>query len=322
MKKHYLLPLVSVTLMMVFFSASCGVLKKTSSASKGSSAENSGTVEGTPTGGTITSASGYTIHTFTSSDTFVLPSARTLEYLVVGGGGGGGDGNSAGGGGGGGGVVTGTITLPAGTYSVVIGQGGLGASVEDEPGLSGEDSSFGGIIARGGGGGGGYVSCNGASGGSGGGGAGPDSDGIPCTHAEGSSSQTAPAGGIAHGFAGAPVTEDSQGNVYGGGGGGAGAAATGVDGGIGFQSDISGTLTYYAGGGGGGDYGDYATLSPGNGGLGGGGAGAIYSAPDMTKRFGVNGTPNTGGGGGGSSDSPGDGGSGGQGGSGIVIIRY
>ena len=42
------------------------------------------------TGGTITTAGGYRIHTFTSAGTFTASAAGTVEYLVVAGGGGGG----------------------------------------------------------------------------------------------------------------------------------------------------------------------------------------------------------------------------------------
>jgi hypothetical protein len=51
------------------------------------------------TGGTITTVNGYTIHTFTSSGSFVVSGAGDVEVLVVAGGGGGG-GNHGGGGGG------------------------------------------------------------------------------------------------------------------------------------------------------------------------------------------------------------------------------
>jgi len=54
------------------------------------------------TGGTITHANGYTIHTFavasTTSTSFTCPQARSVEYLVVAGGGGG-LGSTGGGGG-------------------------------------------------------------------------------------------------------------------------------------------------------------------------------------------------------------------------------
>ena len=39
------------------------------------------------TGGTIVTSGGYTYHTFTSSGTFKLLQAKTLQYLLVGGGG-------------------------------------------------------------------------------------------------------------------------------------------------------------------------------------------------------------------------------------------
>jgi hypothetical protein len=76
------------------------------------------------------------------------------------------------------------------------------------------------------------------------------------------------------------------------------------------QSSISGTATYYAGGGGGNAY---NTAEAGNGGLGGGGHGGNSAGTGLTA-----GTANTGGGGGGSND----GNAGAAGGSGIVIIRY
>jgi hypothetical protein len=55
------------------------------------------------TGGTITTAAGKTIHTFTSSGTFeVTGGSGDVEYLVVAGGGGGGGADVGGGGGAGG----------------------------------------------------------------------------------------------------------------------------------------------------------------------------------------------------------------------------
>jgi hypothetical protein len=79
------------------------------------------------TGGTVTYANGYKIHTFTSSGTFqVLSGSSKIEYLVVGGGGGGG--GSAGdgwnsGGGGAGGFLTGTKFVKE-SLSVIVGLGG------------------------------------------------------------------------------------------------------------------------------------------------------------------------------------------------------
>ena len=55
----------------------------------------------TATGGSITTITGYKVHTFTSGGTFTVETgAGTIEYLVIGGGGGGGSASVAGGGGG------------------------------------------------------------------------------------------------------------------------------------------------------------------------------------------------------------------------------
>jgi hypothetical protein len=88
-------------------------------------------------------------------------------------------------------------------------------------------------------------------------------------------------------------------------------AAYGASGGIGGEgigSNISGTVTAYAGGGGGGSF----TGTAGPAGVGGGGTGGRDGGTSPTA-----GTTNTGGGGGGGATS-----SGAAGGSGIVIIRY
>ena len=117
----------------------------------------------TATGGTITTYSGYKVHTFTSSGTFAIsanPASDTVEVMVVAGGGsGGGNGMgtgatnwaSAGSGAGGGSVVLTTTT--SGSHTVTIGGGGAGGS--SESGAWGSDSVFGsttaprGIIGRG-----------------------------------------------------------------------------------------------------------------------------------------------------------------------------
>ena len=108
--------------------------------------------------------------------------ALDIEYLIIGGGGGGGY-NRGGGGGAGGyrssviGESTGgggtlenrsSISIGAGTYTVVVGAGGAGAT-SNVTGTSGVDSSFAGLTSLGGGGGGGN-SATSSSGGSGGGG--------------------------------------------------------------------------------------------------------------------------------------------------------
>jgi hypothetical protein len=253
------------------------------------------------TGGAVTYADGYTIHTFTSSGTFNVISGGEVEYLVVAGGGGGA--NRDAGGGGAGGMLTGTLTnVTPDTYTITRGAGGAGgASTNGADGTNGSNSTALGFTAIGGGGGGAQGS-NGGSGGSGGGGG-----------------YTAPGSGTGTGGQGnngglGRVATGYTGTGYaGGGGGGAGGVggnARGLEdgghGGGGLQSSISGTPTYYAGGGGGG-----GNDSGGTGGSGVGGNGGVPS--------GYNATANTGGGGGGARSG---GGTGGAGGSGIVIIRY
>ena len=120
---------------------------------------------GSATGGTVTTEGEYTIHTFSSNGTFQVTGDLSVEYLVVGGGGGGG--GYFGGGGGAGGVRHGFVDLAEGSYSVVVGTGGLkgdGAS-----GQAGMLSSFSTIVSSGGGKGSyAEVGGNGGSGGGGG----------------------------------------------------------------------------------------------------------------------------------------------------------
>jgi hypothetical protein len=115
-------------------------------------------------------------------------------------------------------------------------------------------------------------------------------------------------------------------------GGGGGAGGQGGDqsgdyagfGGIGKQSNITGTLTYYAGGGGGGSDrgGGYYGQNPGNASLGGGGSGGLYqSVYDGAYIAPKAGNVNTGGGGGGSGPSSPNFRSN-SGGSGIVILSH
>jgi hypothetical protein len=230
----------------------------------------------------------------------------SADYLVVAGGGAGGGGWS-GGGGGAGGLLTNTTTLSTlNTYSITVGAGGIGS------GGNGSNSSLSGtglITLTAIGGGGGVTDNSGSNGNNGGsGGGGGYSSGAGGTGVSGQGNN----GGTGSGWDGGAQT------VTGGGGGGAGAAgANGVfsnagDGGIGVQSSISGTATYYAGGGGGGGAAGASNSSPG--GLGGGGAGGVGA-----NVAGTAGTANTGGGGGGFGRNSG---TGANGGSGIVIIAY
>ena len=233
-----------------------------------------------------------------SNDSTYLPtpavySSANVRVLVVGGGGSGG--GSTGGGGGAGGVVDNSaFSLSPISYQVTVGAGGA-TTAQQTQGNTGAKSSFGGITALGGGGGGASApnvnGTGGLGGGSGGGGqnyyavlvAGP---GVPTQGFDGGGGIAANAGG-------------------GGGAGGVGGtiASTNIGGpgGIGFPSNITGSVLYYGGGGGGGN--------GGAGGNGGGGAGAVT---------GTAGSAGTGGGGGGGWNHYG--GSGGAGGSGIVVI--
>ncbi|MDX1491610.1 MAG: DUF6701 domain-containing protein [Pseudohongiellaceae bacterium] len=267
-------------------------------------------------GGTITSASGYTIHTFTAGGTFTPPTGvSSVDVIVLGGGGGGGSGNASGRGGGGGAgrLEQQTVAVSAGVgVAVTVGTGGGGGSGGAQ-GSQGGASSFGAVSALGGGGGGGGTTVaglqpTGTNAGSGGGGGSSTSGnsggtggaaGTPAVGGENS------AGGDGRGSGG-------TGNRAGGGGGGASAAGSaspangdGGAGGAGAQPANWGLATFLAGGGGGsgGDVG-------GAGGSGVGGTGALTGNGGAA-------TANTGSGGGGAAN-----GTGGAGSAGIVMVRY
>jgi len=130
------------------------------------------------TGGTVTTAGDYKIHTFTSSGNFIVTTnLGDFEYLMVAGGGSGGSGYSntsyGAGGGGAGGMITGSISVNNGTYPIVVGAGGAGQSKNANKTYSGTSSLFSTLIATGGGGGGPRSANNvadaGTAGGSGGG---------------------------------------------------------------------------------------------------------------------------------------------------------
>ena len=243
-------------------------------------------------GGTETTDGEYKVHKFTSSGSLTISQAGTIEYLVVGGGGSGG--GSYAGGGGAGGVQTGFMHIPAGVYSITVGNGG--AAADSGAANNGQNSVFHTITSTGGGGGGntgsGDAGHNGGSGGGGAAGSGAGGTGI-----EGQ--------GMAGGAG-------SSGNAGGGGGGAssvgaAGSSATGGNGGPGLSLDIveRGTNVVYGDGGGGG-------------GQSGGGSGQTTGGNgDVTS--GMHGTANTGSGGGGrwvgTNTS-------GAGGSGIVVVRF
>jgi hypothetical protein len=274
------------------------------------------------TGGTVSTSGDYRIHTFTTSDDFVVTNGGTVEYFMVGGGGSGSagrhDNNVPGGGGGAGGVIQGSITVSPGTYAVVVGDGGAAAlwlTSTGREGNPGSDTTFNSLTALGGGRGRLNNATSDGNGGSGGGSGGGGSHGIRTDDG-----QTSKDGGYGllrqghHGGKADPYTTNGTSNNGGGGGGGAGApggharSATGGNGGDGLASSISGSSVTYGGGGGG------AGPTSGSGGSGGGGSGSTGSTN------GASGTANTGGGGGGNRGN--GGGSSGAGGSGIVIIRY
>lgn len=278
---------------------------------KGVEATGGGTVYDIDIDGTV-----YRTHIYhaTGSQTFSVSKGGQVEYLIVGGGGGG-SGNfyDDGGGGGAGGFVSGTTTVTEQDYTIVVGaeQGATGGG-----GTGGSSSAFG-FTANGGGGGGGHRSLGG-DGGSGGGGTGWYGGAIPGRSYRGGASNQA-ANGYGFGNPGGGYESNSgEGAIYpqSGGGGGAGRPGarpeTGIGGkgGDGLPSDITGILTYYAGGGGG--------ISAGAGGLGGG-------ADASTGRSGTAALPavdNTGSGGGGGRNYSGETGLPSRGGNGIAVIRY
>ena len=276
----------------------------------------------------------------------------TVDYLVVaGGGGGGGSSNSgylSGAGGGAGGMRTsfGTgnvnggltpvestlILTPAVSYSITVGIGGAGMinsttqTAYGYQGVKGGDSAFDTTTSTGGGGGGTMgaspyqnVSSKGGTGGSGGGSGfrnGPTGTGSAATPYNASPVQ---------GFIGGGNLNYTPGYATGGGGGAGGIGGIGGPtpnngpGGLGLENAITGTNSFYAGGGGGSTYrNSYAAPGPGGSGIGGDGGGALNSAG-----VGGNGTANTGsGGGGGNAGTGSTAKAGGSGGSGVIVLRY
>ena len=273
---------------------------------------------------------------FTSSGTFSVPSGVTaVDVLVVGGGASGGGGSQAGGGGGAGGLVyrPGFTVTPGGTVAVTVGDGGPQAGgpgpTPSAKGQSGQDSTFGTLVAKGGGGGGihpeGGPQAHGNDGGSGGGGgARAGAPGGVATQP----TQPGESGNYGFGNPGGSSKPESSPSLDGAGGGGGAGGSGGNgqndpgrsgDGGIGKAYTIADgtTSVYYAGGGAGGiDYcGPGARNGGGAGGQGGGGNGGHNPNPGQA------GTANRGGGGGGSGNC-GNTQHAGAGGKGIVIVRY
>ena len=254
------------------------------------------------TGGSVRNRDGFRIHTFREDGVFTIPHDGVVEVLLVGGGGGGGssEGTSdesaaAGGGGAGGFMHVPELVLTGGVYSVSVGMGG-------EVNACGGDTTAFGLTAYGGGNGGGFARNPSPGHGGSGGGATTTWNGRDSLASGGEpvDSEQGTRGGAVIGFYSA------------GGGGGAGGAGGDADaggtayvmtaGGTGRLCEISGSETWYAGGGGG--YRRWDSFAKGPvkaaGGLGGGGTG------------GEAGMDGLGGGGGGNA----------RGGSGVVIVRY
>jgi len=232
-----------------------------------------------------------------------------VDYLVVAGGGGGGRGN--GGGGGAGGLLTSSLTMVLGTsYSITIGGAGAGGGGVGggSPGSDGTNSVFSAFTSIGGGGGAQAYTIGRAGGSAGGNGL---LYGLTVT--SGTVGQGNAGGAANYGVFSSNLRPSGGGGGAGGAGGDAQASYISGDGGVGLQSSIIGSSTYYAGGGGGGAGSGYAG---GAGGAGGGGTGANGGSGNTT------GTANLGGGGGGGGFTSGvawyDGSAGG---SGVVILR-
>lgn len=155
------------------------------------------------TGGTITTAAGYTYHTFTSSGTFTMVGSKPCDLLCVGGGAPGGSGarsnvnnGYSGGGGGAGQVITSLAVALSGPYTCTVGAAsqqstivGLLTAGTGTAGVAG----LGGVAPLAGAGGrsntyvpaqlfaGGTSWGTGGGGGAGSGGAGPNADGSTTT---------------------------------------------------------------------------------------------------------------------------------------------
>ncbi|MHB8124653.1 MAG: glycine-rich domain-containing protein [Desulfitobacteriaceae bacterium] len=292
------------------------------------------------TGGAITTVSEDRVHIFNSNGVFRIPFSGNTRLLTIAGGGGGG-GTVAGGGGGGEFVEIASQALSRDTdYAVTIGlggSGGIGWSTSQD-GANGSNSSFGSLItARGGGGGASHQATgnnqgNGKSGGSGGG-----AGAFTSPRTGGTATAVSPGLGNAGGDRSSISTMQSS---SGGGGavdiGGAASANVGGNGGTGKMSNISGTITGYAGGGGGGGRGDSTAMNGAGSNTYGGGRGGrgtatpvVYNNTDAeniaigTGVGAMDARTNSGSGGGGAGYN-GTSGSrmGGNGGSGIAIVRY
>ena len=256
------------------------------------------------TGGTITSAGGYTYHSFTANGTFTPPQAGNIEVLMVAGGGGGG--GHHGGGGGAGGVINDTsLAVTAQGYALVVGAAGTAGPNNQKGGYGGDSTGFG-WTASGGGGGGGIYQV-GQPGGSGGGAAGNTGN-----RAGGATNQAAhtASSGTRTVYGNAGQSGSGSYNTDGCGGGAGGAGNSGNANARTFANfSAFGVSGVFAGGGGGGNQN--------NTGVAGGGGGAGNGGASQQNGFAATANTGSGGGGGGAYHRPG-----GNGGSGWVGIRY
>jgi hypothetical protein len=273
------------------------------------------------TGGTITTSGDFKIHKFTSSGTFSVSTAGTMDYVLVAGGAGAGA-RHCGGGGAGGVVLQRFKSVGTGSYSITIGAGGAAGTRGGNCGPNGSNSSAFGNTAIGGGGPACYGAnrYTGANGGCGGGAMTRENT----TYSPGTGIQPSQSGDSGtYGYGENGGTNYRVGGCCAGcGGGGAGSLGRnsdgmiGGDGGVGI--DVSGLFgtgvgdSGWVGGGGGGAANAHYWNVYGRGGQGGGGHGGNQS------NHGQSGTANTGGGGGGNRDDC----TCNAGGSGVFIVRY
>jgi hypothetical protein len=278
----------------------------------------------TPTGeyswgtlGSVSNTATGTTYTWTPSVGEV-----TSDVLMVAGGGAGG--TDFAGGGGAGGLVFSQSEKIVGRQTIIVGNGGVKGTVNEQVGANGTDTIAFGYTAAGGGGGGSNVINTGNQGSSGGSGGGGGSIG---GNVSGGTSTQNTYNGKGFGNAGG-----SSASSAGGGGGGAmepgfnASSGNGGNGGVG--KDLSSTFGttygdngYFAGGGGGGED-NRSSGNVGQGGQGGGGRGGNNSLGTVNTLINpLPGTPHTGGGGGGTGTDPTDSVYYGQaGGSGIVLV--
>jgi hypothetical protein len=175
------------------------------------------------TGGTISSITGYKVHTFSTpgTSTFIPSQNGTIEVLVVGGAGGPSYPSYAAGGGGGAVIYNKLVNVTSGNpYPITVGSGG---ATYTNGGISSCTFNNATIIAYGGGGG-----------------AGGPAIGNPSPNASGGAGPTP---GVGAGITGLGFPGGLGGGGYGGGAGG-----PGVSGGIGVSYSITGTSQYYGAG--------------------------------------------------------------------------